>query len=82
MKKQLTILCATLLLATTACQHEDIWDKLNDHEQRIEQLERQCRELNLNVQALQTALTAIEQGDHVTEIMKIVENGTEVGYSA
>ena len=81
MKKLLTILCTMLLLATTACQHEDIWDKLNDHEQRIEQLEKQCRELNSNVQALQTALTAIEQGDYVTEIMKIMENGTEVGYS-
>ena len=81
MKKLLTILCTTLLLATTSCQHEDIWDKLNDHEQRIEQLERQCRELNSNVQAIQTALIAIEQGDYVTEIMKIMENGTEVGYS-
>ena len=81
MKKLLTILCTTLLLATTACQHDDIWDKLNDHEQRIEQLERQCRELNSNVQAIQTALTAIKQGDYVTEIMKIMENGTEVGYS-
>ena len=81
MKKLLTILCTTLLLSTTACQHEDIWDKLNDHEQRIEQLEKQCRELNSNIQALQTALAAIEQGDYVTEIMKIMENGTEVGYS-
>ena len=81
MKKLLTILCTTLLLATTACQHDDIWDKLNDHEQRIEQLERQCRELNSNVQAIQTALIAIKQGDYVTDIMKIMENGTEVGYS-
>ena len=81
MKKLLTILCTTLLLATTACQHEDIWDRLNDHEQRIEQLERQCRELNSNVLAIQTILTGIEQGDYVTEVMKIMENGTEVGYS-
>ena len=81
MKKLLTILCTTLLLATTACQHEDIWNELRDHEQRIEQLEKQCRELNSNVEAIQTILTAIQYNDYVTEIMKIVEDGVEVGYS-
>lgn len=81
MKKLLTILCTTLLLATTSCQHEDIWDKLNDHEKRIEQLEKQCRELNSNMEAIQTILTAVQQNDYVTEIIKVVEDGVEVGYS-
>lgn len=81
MKRIYNIFCAVLLLATSACQHEEIWDKLNEHEQRIELLERQCREMNSNIQALQTILTAIEQGDYVTEVMKIMEGGIEVGYS-
>lgn len=58
-----------------------IWDKLNDHEQRIEQLEKLCRELNSNVEAIQVLLTAVQQNDYVTEIMKIVDQGVEVGYS-
>ena len=81
MKKLLTILCTTLLLALTGCQHEDIWEELRDHEQRIEQLEKQCRELNSNIQAIQAVLSAIQQNDYVTEVMKIMEGGIEVGYS-
>ena len=63
------------------CQHEDIWDKLNDHEQRIEQLEKLCLELNSNLEALQTILAAVQENDYVTEVIKVVENGVEVGYS-
>ena len=70
-----------LLLAVSGCQHEDIWNELRNHEQRIEQLEKQCRELNSNIGAIQAILTAIQQNDYVTEIMKIMENGVEVGYS-
>ena len=80
MKKLFTILFA-ISIAAVSCQHEDIWDKLNDHEQRIEQLEKLCKELNSNVMALQTALTAIQENDYVTDVMKVVENGVEVGYS-
>ena len=81
MKKLFTILCTTLLLALTGCQHEDIWEELRDHEQRIEQLEKLCRELNSNVEAIQTVLAALQQNDYVTEVMKIMEDGMEVGYS-
>ena len=76
-----TILCSMLLLAVSGCQHEEIWNELRDHEERIEQLEKQCRELNSNIGAIQAILTAIQQNDYVTEVMKIMENGVEVGYS-
>ena len=81
MKRLFNILCAVLLLSLTACQYDEIRDKLRDHEQRIEQLEKQCRELNSNVQAVQAILNALQQNDYVTEVMKIMEGGVEVGYS-
>ena len=81
MKKLFTILCTAMLMAVTACQHEDIWNELREHEQRIEQLEKLCMELNSNMQAVQTVMTAIQQNDYVTEVMKIVEGGIEIGYS-
>ena len=81
MKKLFTILFTTLLLAATACQHKDIWNELRDHEQRIEQLEQQCRELNSNIEAVQAILAAVQQNDYVTEVMKVMEDGVEVGYS-
>ena len=81
MKRLFNILCAILLLALTACQHDEIWEQLRDHEQRIEQLEKQCRELNSNIAAIQTILAAVQQNDYVTQVMKVMENGVEVGYS-
>ena len=81
MKRLFNILCATLLLTLTSCQHEDIWNKLREHEQRIEELEEQCRKLNSNIEAIREILAAIQQNDYVTEVMKIMENGVEVGYS-
>ena len=81
MKKLLIILLVTVATAISCDRHEEIWNELRDHEQRIEQLEKQCRELNSNVQAIQTILTAIQQNDYVTEVMKIVEDGMEIGYS-
>ena len=81
MKRLFNILCATLLLTLTSCQHEDIWNKLREHEQRIEELEEQCRKLNSNIEAIREILAAIQQNDYVTEVMKIMEGGVEVGYS-
>ena len=82
MKKLFTILCTAIMLTTVSCErYEEIWETLRDHEQRIEQLEKLCRELNSNMQAVQTILTAVQQNDYVTEVMKIVDDGIEVGYS-
>ena len=56
MKKILTILLTAITLAMSCDQHEDIWNELRDHEQRIEQLEKQCRELNSNMQAVKVGV--------------------------
>lgn len=81
MKKLLTILCTALMLATSCERYEDILDRLNSLEHRVEELENQCRRLNSNVDALQTVLSAVQQNDYVTEVMKIMEDGAVVGYS-
>lgn len=80
MKRLITILIAFIFISVS-CQHEEIWDKLNEHEHRIEQLEKQCKELNANVVAVQAALVAVQANDYVTDVMKVVENGIEIGYS-
>ena len=80
MKKLISILYIGFTLLLVSCQHEDIWKELQEHKQRIEQLERQCRELNSNIDALQKILAAIQQNDYVTEVTKIIEGGSEVGY--
>ena len=81
MKKLYAIFSLAVLLILVSCQHEDIWDKLREHEERIEELERQCRQLNSNVEGIQKILSALQQNDYATEVMKIVEDGVEIGYS-
>lgn len=76
------ILAATSAL--TSCStydHEAILEQLRDHEERIQKLESICNKLNSNVEAIQTILTALEQNDYVTDIVKVMEDGVEVGYS-
>ena len=81
MKKLFALFCSALVLSLSACQHDEIWDKMNNHEQRLEKLEEQCRELNSNIEAIQTILQAVQQNDYITDVVKIVEDGVEVGYS-
>ena len=80
MKNLITILLMVAFMVMSCDSYEDIWNKLKEHEQRIEQLEKQCHKLNSNIEAIQTALEALQQNDYVTEVMKIVEGGVEVGY--
>lgn len=80
MKKTFALFCTVLLLSLVACQHEDIWNKLNEHDLRIQKLEEQCSKLNTNVESLHTMLMALQQNESVTDVSTIVENGIEVGY--
>ncbi|MBE6235267.1 MAG: hypothetical protein E7112_03410 [Bacteroidales bacterium] len=69
------------LLSCSTFDHSAIWDELREHEERIEALEAQCRQLNSNVEALQAVLTALQEHDYITDIIKIMEDGVETGYS-
>ena len=71
----------TLLAAISCANLDEVWAELRDHEERIQKLEALCNKLNSNVEAIQIILTALEQNDYVTDIVKVVEDGVEVGYS-
>ena len=82
MRRLLYILAAIFsLVSCSTFDHSAIWDELRDHEERIEALEAQCRQLNSNVEALQAVLTALQEHDYITDITKIMEDGVETGYS-
>ena len=73
-----------MLAAVVSCNRFDdsaIWDELNDHKERIEKLEEACTRLNANISAMQKILEALSQNDYVTDVVKIMEDGVEVGYS-
>lgn len=82
MRRLLYILAAIFsLVSCSTFDHSAIWDELREHEERIEKLEAQCRQLNSNVEALQVVLTALQEHDYITDITKIMEDGVETGYS-
>lgn len=71
---------ALTLLALTSC-HKAIWDKLNDHEERIRKLELFCNQLNTNINSLQAIVNAINARDYVKDVLPITEDGIIIGYT-
>ena len=74
MKKVLIII--TAIISIISCTNlDEVWNELRDHEERIQRLEALCNKLNSNIEAMQAVLTALEQNDYVTGVVKVVENG-------
>ena len=84
--KRLFTICL-LLLATLFCGCHDayddtlVWDKLNNHEERITALEELCKKMNTNISALQTLVTALQESDTIASITPITEGGEVIGYT-
>ena len=91
MKKLLTLFAIALAVVVSSCSKFDdsaIWDKLNeqeqtlnDHEKRIAALEELCKQLNTNINALQTLVEALEKRDYITNVSPVREDGVVVGYT-
>ncbi|MBQ2026590.1 MAG: hypothetical protein II214_01660, partial [Alistipes sp.] len=91
MRRLLTLSAIVLAVVVSSCSKFDdtaIWDKLNeqeqtlnDHEKRIVALEELCRQLNTNIDALQTIVEALEKKDYVTNVSPVREDGEIVGYT-
>ena len=91
MKKLLTLIAIALAVAVSSCSKFDdsaIWDKLNeqeqtlnDHEKRIAALEELCKQLNTNINALQTLVEALEKRDYVTNVSPVRKDGEVIGYT-
>lgn len=72
-----------LLFAAVSCAEFDdtpIWNKLQDHENRIAELEKICARINDEIAAQQGIVAALQNNDYVTGVTDIVEDGVVVGY--
>ena len=90
MKKILLSVVLATTLVLTSCKFDDsaLWSKLDeygqsikDHEQRISALEELCKQMNTNIEALQTLVDALEKRDYITNISPIREDGEVIGYT-
>ncbi|MBP3433285.1 MAG: hypothetical protein J6K40_06105 [Alistipes sp.] len=78
MRKLFAFAAFVVALVVSSCSYDDtpIWDKLNDHENRIKALEELCTNMNTNIEALQGIVEALEKHDYITEVVE-----TEDGYT-
>lgn len=90
MKKLLTFIVVLMTGMLSSCSFDDtqIWDKLNsqdqilkDHESRITALEELCKQMNTNIDALQTIVEALEKRDYITNVSPVRKDGEVIGYT-
>jgi len=79
--RKLFIIITAILSAVSCANLDEIWEELREHEERIEKLETECVRLNRNIEAIQIILEALKENDYITDIVKIMEDEVEVGYS-
>ena len=83
MKRLLALIAVIMAVVVTSCTYDDtqIWDRLDDHEDRISKLEELCREMNSNIEAMQTIVSALQTNDYITSVTPITKDGDTVGYT-
>lgn len=84
MKRVFTFIALVMAIFISSCNEYDdskIWDKLNDHEGRIAKLEELCKQLNTNIDALQTLVNALEINDYITHVAPVYKDGIIIGYN-
>lgn len=84
MKRLFTLCAIVIAVAVSSCSKFDdteIWDKLNDHESRITALEELCKQMNTNINALQTLVEALEKRDYITNVSPVRKDGEVIGYT-
>ena len=81
MRRLLLLSIALILSACTGYDDSEIWDKLRNHEERIEALETLCNRLNTNMESFQTLLSAVQNNDYVTNVVALMEGSNVIGYT-
>ncbi len=61
-----------MALSCSKFDDSEIWDKLNNHESRITELERLCKEMNAEIIKLQTLVSAFENNDYIINASPLV----------
>ena len=76
----LAVAAMTLLAAACADDYDDsaLWDKVNDHEERLAALEKWQEQTNQSIAAMQELLNTT---DMITGVSAVTEDGQTVGYT-
>lgn len=69
-----------LLASCNKYDDSELWDAVNGIDTRLSALEKTCKEMNVNISALQTIVDVLETNDYVTNVTAVMEDGVEIGY--
>lgn len=72
---------AMLLASCSEFDDSKIWDKLDNLESRISQLEELCKQMNTNISSLQTIVNALQKNDYITNVSPVRKDGEVIGYT-
>lgn len=70
-----------MMFASCTDDNDDLWESLDKLDQRVTNLEELCNQMNANVESLQAIVNASQQGDFITGIVPLTEDGEEIGYT-
>ena len=83
MNRFFMFIALVVAIAVSSCAYDDteVWDTLNDHEDRISKLEELCAKMNTNISSLQTIVNALQNNDYVTSVTPVTKDGETIGYT-
>lgn len=75
-------ICSLFPYLLSSCKYDDseLIDRVDNLEDRLAKLEEQCKQINANINSLQTIVSALENANQITSVSELVENGKKVGY--
>ena len=75
-------ICSLFPYLLSSCKYDDseLIDRVDNLEDRLAKLEEQCKQINANINSLQTIVSALENANQITSVSELVENGKKLGY--
>ena len=70
-----------MTFASCTDDNDDLWDAIDDLENRVTILEELCSQMNTNLSSLQSIVDVLENGDYITNIAPITQGDEEIGYT-
>ena len=75
-------ICSLFPCLLSSCKYDDseLIDRVDNLEDRLAKLEEQCKQINANINSLQTIVSALENANQITSVSELVENGKKVAH--
>lgn len=73
--KKILFLLLTVVTVCSCYNDNDLWDKVNDLDGRVETLETTVKKMNSEITTLQSLVDALNQGKVITNTLTVTDTG-------